>query len=290
MRGHGSFLSALLSDRRGNVGMIFGLAAIPLIGAAGLAVDYSRASQVRAELQEAVDAAALAGAAQVDEANIAATIESMIAGNPGAADFGENIAHSMSITSNSIIVSAAADVASTIGKALFGSYHVTVSAEAHRGPAVRKVEFSVDHFNSSAWDANAVYWYIVPEDGGVPDEDDMQLLLSNDPANPGPQLPVAMTIGLNEEIGFALVNTTGGVRSYGNNSYGQPPGSVHAFYSHLSPENLRLSGAASCADGTVHHEWDDNGGGADDNDFDDATYDFACTTVVIEPATVYLMH
>jgi Flp pilus assembly protein TadG len=47
------------ADRRGNVAIIFGLAAIPLIGAVGAAVDYSRASSTRAAMQAAVDSTAL---------------------------------------------------------------------------------------------------------------------------------------------------------------------------------------------------------------------------------------
>lgn len=47
------------SDRRGSVGMIFGFAAIPLIGFAGAAVDYSRAAFEKSKLQRATDAAVL---------------------------------------------------------------------------------------------------------------------------------------------------------------------------------------------------------------------------------------
>ncbi|MCG6121973.1 MAG: pilus assembly protein TadG-related protein [Microvirga sp.] len=46
---------------RGNVGMIFGLILIPIAVAAGSALDYSSASQMRAKLQAASDAAAIAG-------------------------------------------------------------------------------------------------------------------------------------------------------------------------------------------------------------------------------------
>ncbi len=48
------------SDKRGNVAMIFGVAAIPLISAMGCAVDYSMATRMRAKLQSAADAASVA--------------------------------------------------------------------------------------------------------------------------------------------------------------------------------------------------------------------------------------
>ncbi len=48
------------SDREGNVALVFALAAIPLFGAMGAAVDYSMASQYRTDVQKALDATALA--------------------------------------------------------------------------------------------------------------------------------------------------------------------------------------------------------------------------------------
>ncbi|MFZ5692742.1 MAG: vWA domain-containing protein [Pseudomonadota bacterium] len=49
-----------LRDNRGNVTMTFALALVPLIGAIGSAVDYSRANSAKVALQAAVDAAGLA--------------------------------------------------------------------------------------------------------------------------------------------------------------------------------------------------------------------------------------
>jgi Putative Flp pilus-assembly TadE/G-like len=45
---------------RGNIALLFGLALVPMTVAAGAAVDYSRASQSRAQLQAAADSAVLA--------------------------------------------------------------------------------------------------------------------------------------------------------------------------------------------------------------------------------------
>jgi Flp pilus assembly protein TadG len=49
-----------LDDRRGNFGIISALLAVPLVLAAGLMVDLSTISRTRAELQQAMDSAALA--------------------------------------------------------------------------------------------------------------------------------------------------------------------------------------------------------------------------------------
>ncbi len=55
-------LKGFSEDRSGNIAIIAALGAIPLILAIGIAVDYSRASSAKSDLQEAVDAAVLAGA------------------------------------------------------------------------------------------------------------------------------------------------------------------------------------------------------------------------------------
>src|SRR5262249_39657224 len=52
-------LARFLSDRRGNVATIFGLALIPVVGLVGAAVDYSRANSTRTDMQAAIDATAL---------------------------------------------------------------------------------------------------------------------------------------------------------------------------------------------------------------------------------------
>jgi Flp pilus assembly protein TadG len=56
-----------VADRGGNVAITFGVLLIPLVLAAGTAVDFSRASGAKAHLQSAADAAVLAAAAQVTD-------------------------------------------------------------------------------------------------------------------------------------------------------------------------------------------------------------------------------
>ena len=55
----GRHARALQADRSGNVAVIFGIAAIPVFGLVGAAVDYSRANSARTAMQVALDAAAL---------------------------------------------------------------------------------------------------------------------------------------------------------------------------------------------------------------------------------------
>ena len=54
---------SLGADRRAGVALLTGVACAPLLLATGIAIDMSRLVQFRAALQNAADAAALAGAA-----------------------------------------------------------------------------------------------------------------------------------------------------------------------------------------------------------------------------------
>ncbi len=56
-------LAAFFTDRRGNVGIIFGLTAVPAIGVVGAGIDFARANHERAALQSMLDSAVLAGVA-----------------------------------------------------------------------------------------------------------------------------------------------------------------------------------------------------------------------------------
>jgi Flp pilus assembly protein TadG len=50
------------SNERGNIALLFGLSLVPVVGAAGVAIDYSTASNVRTSMQTEVDATALEAA------------------------------------------------------------------------------------------------------------------------------------------------------------------------------------------------------------------------------------
>lgn len=54
------------SDTKGNVALMFGLTAVPMILAGGMAVDYAHGIQVKAHIQAAVDSAALAAGYDTD--------------------------------------------------------------------------------------------------------------------------------------------------------------------------------------------------------------------------------
>ncbi|MBR0826690.1 pilus assembly protein [Bradyrhizobium manausense] len=72
MRPVRSTFSRFIRDRRGNISVVFALACVPLITTVGCAVDYSRATQIRAKLQAAADAASVGSIAKASPAFIAA--------------------------------------------------------------------------------------------------------------------------------------------------------------------------------------------------------------------------
>lgn len=61
------------TDQRGNIAVIFGIAIIPIISAVGCAVDYSEASRMKAKLQSAADAAAVASISKNSQGWLAAS-------------------------------------------------------------------------------------------------------------------------------------------------------------------------------------------------------------------------
>lgn len=65
-------LSSFIHDRRGNFALIAGLVAVPVLGLAGAAVDYSRAADLRTRLQATLDAALLNGAKQAAGSRVSA--------------------------------------------------------------------------------------------------------------------------------------------------------------------------------------------------------------------------
>ena len=73
MRSFSSLLNRFRRDQRGNIAVIFAIACIPLISAVGCAIDYSEATRMKAKLQSAADAAAVASISQQSPGWLAAS-------------------------------------------------------------------------------------------------------------------------------------------------------------------------------------------------------------------------
>ncbi len=142
-------------DERGTVALIFGLSILPVMGLTGAAVDYSRASLVRTELQAATDATALALAK--DSVN-ATTAEINVRAN---AIFNANFQGRFSSLVQSLTVTKLSDRFRVEARArvdftsmqLFGPASTDVNALAVSGWAINKIEIALalDNTGSMGW-------------------------------------------------------------------------------------------------------------------------------------------
>jgi Flp pilus assembly protein TadG len=74
MRSFFSLMNRFRRDQRGNLAVIFAVATVPLIAAIGCAIDYSEATRIRAKLQSAADAAAVASISKNSSGWLAASL------------------------------------------------------------------------------------------------------------------------------------------------------------------------------------------------------------------------
>ena len=265
-------LTRLIADETGGIGLTFGMLLIPMILIVGGAVDYARMVQYRASLQNAVDQAAIAGAAV-----FSAPSQSGIATQVAANYFNRTLlpsslsvtAPSVSTNSNGTInpalgsataytvtVSATAKVSTTLLSLLIPS--ATITATGTAGDPVVSPHLGFTNVNSVACDGNSVYLYKVPLNASGSGYDyssvpawtqtgnlynNYYMIGSSYQAVPSGQVLPSMTA--NQPLGVALVNVTDGntgnsgcgVSVTGANSYGAPYGQVQTFYSSLLLNN-----------------------------------------------------
>jgi Flp pilus assembly protein TadG len=74
MRSFFRLMDRFRRDQRGNLAVIFAVATVPLIAAIGCAIDYSEATRIKAKLQSAADAAAVASISQNSSGWLAASL------------------------------------------------------------------------------------------------------------------------------------------------------------------------------------------------------------------------
>ena len=307
-------------DRRGVFALWVAAASIPLLLLAGAGLDLMRAVDLRAQLQAAVDSAALAGATAYTSSS-ASSAATTVAQNymAGAiakltANSGVTYTAAPSTTANgsatlyAMTVTATSAMPTTLMKMVTSSTPIKVTATAQNPTSI--LTFTLSNFASNAADANSVYYYIVPSNGGAPSSSALNFLFSNTNSTAGKTAAVVVTPA--QQIGIALKNVTGGIIPYGLNGYFGFQGSTHWFYSHLmSPSsqsyswiaqncNLQIivSGVAgtikngscftslpnyatlNCSQArgkTITYYWNDMGGLIDDKDYNDAVLTISCS-------------
>lgn len=308
-------------DLRGVFALWLAVAAVPLLLLAGAGLDLMRAVDLRSQLQAAVDSAALAGATAFTSSSAAtaattaaqnymiAAIAKLTANSGVTYTATPNTTASGNATLYTMTVTATSAMPTTLMKMVSQSTSVKVTATAQN--ATYTISSTLSGFASNAYDANSIYWYVVPSDGGVPTSSAMTLLYSNTNSNNTKTVTTTITAG--QKMGFALKNVTGGITGYGRNGYGGAQGSTHWFYSHLMPpssqayssvtkdcslqvltsgssstlksgsclSSLPANSAVNCSEvagKTLTFYWNDMGGGSDDNDYNDAVYKVVCSS------------
>lgn len=134
-------LHAFGSDRRGNVLLLFGLSIIPTMLAIGMAVDYSRALNVKQRLGAALDAAALAvgGSTGLTEQQLKDKAQAYFEANYPEAELGTPGELSVSVNDLKVTMSATANVGTTLMH-LAGMSGMTVGANVEVTKKTRKIE------------------------------------------------------------------------------------------------------------------------------------------------------
>lgn len=141
----------MAGDRRGNVAVIFALALLPILAATGAAIDVTRALQVKARLNSALDAAGLAAGKKIDAdaATIEATAQAYFAANYPADALGVPGALSVNITEDTITLDVTARVETTIMKIVgFNEIDVASSTEISRAITGLEIALALDNTGS----------------------------------------------------------------------------------------------------------------------------------------------
>ena len=143
-----SVIRKFLGDKSGNIGLVFAISAIPLLGAASIGIDTFRQQDAQARLQAALDAGALAGASTVNanEQTIRTVIQDFARAN--GIDELINPATGLDIkfnTNGSIRVTAKGEIATTLGSLLgVDNLRVYASTEVVAGRTGAEVSLVVD--------------------------------------------------------------------------------------------------------------------------------------------------
>lgn len=123
-------LLQLLRCRRGNVAVTFGLGAIPMLIAAGTAIDLSRAYRVKQQLGFALDSAGLAaGSSTNPDQDLQALAQAYFTANYPSTSFGTPTMSSFSASSSEINISGSATLPTTFMQ-IVGIDQLTVHASA----------------------------------------------------------------------------------------------------------------------------------------------------------------
>jgi Flp pilus assembly protein TadG len=145
-------LGRLIRRRDGNIAMIFGLCAIPVVVGAGIAIDAGRAYMVRSELESALDSAALAVASSttLSTSVLQARLQSYFDANDPSMSTTTNLSVTMSDPTQPVInLTASVDVPTTFLRILnIDTVPVSVQNQISRGTNALELALVLDNTGS----------------------------------------------------------------------------------------------------------------------------------------------
>lgn len=138
-------IMSFLRNDRGVVALLFGLLLIPALGAAGAALDYSRASNAKTQLQAALDATALAvarAARDMDDEQLYAFAQNYLAANHSTSVNAQYQLTSVDRQDDAVIMTASGVVPTTVF-AVLGIEDVPIGAHSEVSWNTGRVEIAL---------------------------------------------------------------------------------------------------------------------------------------------------
>ncbi len=146
-------LSRIKNDKKGNVGIIFGLVLVPIVIAMGGAVDYSRAFLKQKDLASAVDTAVLAGGIYSDDSQsiFEDKVKKTLYANFPEAEV-DTLTFSRNSATKAVTVTASSNV-STVFAGIWNvdSVPIRATAEAIPGRSYAEIVLVLDNTGSMRW-------------------------------------------------------------------------------------------------------------------------------------------
>ncbi len=212
-------MSRFSSDARGNVAVIFALLAMPIIGLAGISIDFSRATDARAQLQAVSDGIALHIANSENREDFEQVLAAYLADENGAGlDTGKLAAIILDgewLNANTFALELTGTVRTAMAHTIPGiaqAMRVNVRTEVHIDALVRQYEPpELTYLDHNAADHNQLFAYCFdysaanPADPEARDEFRSQMTLIAD--NADPEVPFVWPRCLEgESLSFKLRN------------------------------------------------------------------------------------
>jgi Flp pilus assembly protein TadG len=225
-------------DQRGNLAVIFAIATVPLITAIGCAIDYSEATRIRAKMQSAADAAAVAAISQNSSGWLAASLmttngEVAVAETDAANIFNGNITASASLFNNKTVTPVVTKTGPVLTSTVTFSADVPVTFMKVMGPmGLQKLTVSGTSAASSSLPLYLDFYLMLDVSGsmGLPSTAAEQNRLSAINPDNFSNYPTGCTFACH----FAVQNVcTNGTEKYPTNNY-----CMGYAYSRLSQSTL----------------------------------------------------